>query len=71
MSTKESKSDKPCNIDIVSGSTLPPLKSLTYYPFKDGKNIIDTEGNKYYYHELIKAGYSTMDLHYVKRVYCH
>ena len=73
MNTEQNsnKSEKALCIGSVICSTLPKLTELTYYPFKDGKNIIDTNGNKYYYFELIKAGYSTMDLHTVNRVYCN
>jgi hypothetical protein len=57
------------NISDVMKSNRPKLEDLTYYPFRDKRNIVDKDGNIYYYYELINMGYSTMDLHKVKRDY--
>ena len=46
------------------------IKRLINYPFKNGKSIFDEITNKwYYYHELIKMGYTTMMLSEIKRNY--
>lgn len=57
------------NISDVMKSNPPKLEDLTYYPFRDKRNIVDKDGNWYYYYELINMGYSTMNLHKVKRDY--
>ena len=68
MKTFEQHSSE-LSISDVMKSNRPELEDLIYYPFRDKRNIVDKDGNEYYYYELINMGYTTMDLHKVKRDY--